>query len=56
MRTIQEVLRQKWSLGRPHREAAQSLGLGMRTVTAILQKESDCRALQGPSALILDWM
>jgi len=38
MRNIREVLRQKWVLGRPHREVAQSLGLGMGTVTAILQK------------------
>jgi transposase len=38
MRNIREVLRQKWVLGRPHRAVAQSLGLGMGTVTAILQK------------------
>ena len=40
MRNIREVLRQKWALGRSHREVAQSLGLGMGTVTAILQKAS----------------
>jgi transposase len=37
MRNIREVLRQKWVLGRSHREVAQSLGLGLGTVSKILR-------------------
>ena len=29
MRQIREILRQKWDLGRSHREVAESLGLGL---------------------------
>lgn len=38
MRSVREVLRQKWALGRPHRDVAQSVGLGIGTVTGVLQR------------------
>jgi transposase len=53
MRNIREVLRQKWVLGQPHRAVAQSLRLGMGTVTAILQKAAST-ALTWPEAAALD--
>src|SRR4029453_15641170 len=34
MRQIREILRQKWSLGRTHREVAQSLGISSGAVGA----------------------
>jgi len=38
MRQIREVLRQKWVLGRPHREVAESLRIGLGTVCLVLDK------------------
>jgi len=38
MRQIREILRQKWVLGRPHREVAQTLRIGLGTVSAVLEK------------------
>jgi len=38
MRCTREVLRQKWGLTRTHRDVAMSLGLGIGTITAILQR------------------
>jgi transposase len=38
MRQIREVLRQKWVLGRSHREVAASLCIGLGTVSSLLEK------------------
>lgn len=38
MRHIREVLRQKWALGLSHRAVAQSLGLGLGTITSVLAR------------------
>ena len=38
MRQIREVLRQKWVLGRPHREVAKNLRIGLGTVSVVLEK------------------
>jgi len=38
MRQIREILRQKWVLGRSHRAVAESLRIGLGTVSAVLQK------------------
>jgi transposase len=38
MRQIREILRQKWVLGRPHREVAESLRIGLGTVSVVLEK------------------
>src|SRR5262245_1272635 len=38
MRQIREILRQKWVLGRPHREVAESLRVGLGTVSVVLDK------------------
>jgi transposase len=38
MRQIREILRQKWVLGRPHREVAESLRIGLGTVCLVLEK------------------
>ena len=35
MRQIREILRQKWALGRTHREVAQSLSIGLGTVSGV---------------------
>ncbi len=35
MRKIREILRQKWALGRTHREVAQSLRIGLGTVSGV---------------------
>ena len=35
MRQIREILRQKWTLGRSHREVAQHLGAGLGTVSGV---------------------
>jgi len=35
MRQIREILRQKWTLGRSHREVAQQLGAGLGTVSGV---------------------
>src|SRR5262245_46782776 len=35
MRKIREILRQKWALGRTHREVAQSLSIGLGTVSGV---------------------
>ncbi len=38
MRQIREVLRQKWVLGRSHREVAESLRIGLGTVSVVLER------------------
>jgi transposase len=38
MRQIREILRQKWVLGRPHREVAASLRTGLGTVSVVLER------------------
>ena len=38
MRQIREILRQKWVLGRSHREVARSLGLSVGMVSTTLQR------------------
>ena len=38
MRQIREILRQKWVVGRPHREVAESLRIGLGTVSLVLDK------------------
>ena len=35
MRQIREILRQKWTLGRSHREVAERLGIGLGTVSSV---------------------
>jgi hypothetical protein len=35
MRKIREILRQKWALGRTHREVAQSLSIALGTVSGV---------------------
>ena len=36
MRRTREMLRQKWALGRSHREVARSLGVSTGTISAVL--------------------
>lgn len=38
MRQVREILRQKWLLGRSHREVRRSLGVGIGTVTGALHR------------------
>ena len=38
MRQIREILRQKWALGLPHRAVAESLGLGLGTISSVLTR------------------
>ena len=38
MRRTREILRQKWALGRSHREVAQSLGVSTGAVSAALAR------------------
>jgi transposase len=38
MRRTREILRQKWELGRSHRQVAQSLGVGVGTVSEAVQR------------------
>jgi transposase len=38
MRQIREILRQKWVLGRPHREVSESLRIGLGTVSVVLER------------------
>ena len=38
MRTIREILRHKWVLGRSHREVAASLGVSVGAVSAAEQR------------------
>ena len=47
MRQIREILRQKWALGRSHRAVAQSLGVGLGTISQ--------RRQRGLRAAGLDW-
>jgi len=35
MRQIREILRQKWTLGRSHREVAGQLGAGLGTISGV---------------------
>lgn len=38
MRKIKDILRQKWLLGRPHRQIVQALGVGIGSVTGVLER------------------
>jgi transposase len=38
MRQIREILRQKWVLGRSHRQVAESLRIGLGTISVVLEK------------------
>jgi transposase len=38
MRQIREILRQKWALGLSHRAVAQSLGIGLGTISSVLTR------------------
>jgi transposase len=38
MRQIREILRQKWALGLSHRAVAQSLGVGLGTISSVLAR------------------
>jgi hypothetical protein len=38
MRQIREILRQKWALGLSHRAVAESLGLGLGTISSVLTR------------------
>ena len=40
MRRTREILRQKWALGRSHREVAQSLGVSTGAISALLTRAS----------------
>jgi len=37
-RQIREILRQKWLLGRSHRQVAESLRIGLGTISLVLEK------------------
>ncbi len=47
MRQIREILRQKWALGLGHRAVAQSLGVGLGTISSVATRA------QGAG---LDWL
>jgi len=38
MRQIREILRQKWALGLSHRAVAQSLGVGLGTISSVVTR------------------
>ena len=38
MRKTREILRQKWSLGRSHREVSRSVGKGLGTISETLRR------------------
>jgi transposase len=58
MRKIREILRQKWALGRTHREVAQSLSIGLGTVSGVERRARaaglDWAAVEGVSDEVLD--
>jgi hypothetical protein len=41
LRQIREILRQKWDLGRSHREVAETLGVGLDTISSVLQRATE---------------
>jgi transposase len=49
MRQIREILRQKWDLGRSHREVAESVRLGLGTISGVLQRATQA-GLDWPTA------
>src|SRR3990172_4816982 len=53
MRKIREILRQKWALDRTHREVAQSLSIGLGTVSGVERRaRAACLSwaeVEGPS-------
>ncbi len=49
MRQIREILRQKWTLGRTHRQVAAGLGIGLGTVSTI--ERGDQHGHELPSGL-----
>jgi transposase len=52
MRQIREILRQKWVLGRPHRQVAESLRIGLGTVSVVLERAKQA-ALDWPTVQAL---
>ena len=59
MRRTREILRQKWELGRSHRQVAQSLGVGLGTVAETVQRArraglGDWAAVQGLAEATLE--
>ena len=52
MRQVREILRQKWDLGRSHREVAESLGVGVGTISGVLQRATEA-GLDWPTAQAL---
>jgi transposase len=52
MRQVREILRQKWDLGRSHREVAESLGVGVGTISGVLQRAT-AAGLDWPTAQAL---
>src|SRR5262245_24253164 len=49
MRQIREILRQKWVLRRPHRQVAESLRIGLGTVSVVLARATQA-GLDWPTA------
>ena len=47
MRKIREILRQKWVLGRSHREVARSVGVSVGAVGGTVRAGADGRARAG---------
>jgi transposase len=43
MRKIKDILRQKWLLGRPHRQIVQALGVGLGSVTGVLERAAQAQ-------------
>jgi len=41
MRKSKEILRQKWLLGRRHRQIARALGVGVGTISSVVMRAAD---------------
>ncbi len=52
MRQIREILRQKWTLGRSHREVTQQLGAGLGTVSGV-ERRARAAGLDWPQVEVL---
>ena len=51
MRKAREILRQKWALGRSHREVAESQGVSVGAITGILHRAYSLNAECGMTSL-----
>jgi len=49
MRKLKEILRQKWVVGRSHREVAQSLGVSIGAVSSALTRATEAGLVDWPS-------